>query len=76
MSLVHKAWLGLGGNIGVPVQSMAEALQALDRRVRAAVQRHDQGCGGRDGDSGYPPAAVLRFDDETRPYRRLGAQPA
>lgn len=32
MSPVHKAWLGLGGNIGEPVQSMAEALQALDRR--------------------------------------------
>ncbi|MGN8022635.1 2-amino-4-hydroxy-6-hydroxymethyldihydropteridine diphosphokinase [Phyllobacterium sp. 22229] len=32
MSLVHKAWLGLGGNIGDPVQSMAEALQALGRR--------------------------------------------
>lgn len=32
MSPVHKAWLGLGGNIGEPIQSMAEALQALDRR--------------------------------------------
>ncbi|WP_421593664.1 2-amino-4-hydroxy-6-hydroxymethyldihydropteridine diphosphokinase [Shinella sp. M27] len=30
--IFHRASLGLGGNIGDPVQSMAEALRALDAR--------------------------------------------
>ncbi|WP_246272637.1 2-amino-4-hydroxy-6-hydroxymethyldihydropteridine diphosphokinase [Phyllobacterium pellucidum] len=29
---MHKAWLGLGGNIGDPVAAMAQALRALDGR--------------------------------------------
>jgi 2-amino-4-hydroxy-6-hydroxymethyldihydropteridine diphosphokinase len=29
----HKAWLGLGGNIGDPVASMAKALRALNGRT-------------------------------------------
>jgi 2-amino-4-hydroxy-6-hydroxymethyldihydropteridine diphosphokinase len=33
----HKAWLGLGGNIGDPVASMAKALRALDRRQDTRV---------------------------------------
>lgn len=28
----YKAWLGLGGNVGDPVQAMAQALQLLDDR--------------------------------------------
>lgn len=34
---VHKAWLGLGGNIGNVVQTMAQALQLLDERQDARV---------------------------------------
>ncbi len=35
----HKAWLGLGGNIGDPVASMAKALRALHRRSDTRVLR-------------------------------------
>jgi 2-amino-4-hydroxy-6-hydroxymethyldihydropteridine diphosphokinase len=33
----HNAWLGLGGNIGDPVASMAKALRALHRRSDTRV---------------------------------------
>lgn len=33
----HKAWLGLGGNLGDPVVAMAQALQALDQREDTVV---------------------------------------
>lgn len=36
-ALSHTATLGLGGNIGDPVRSMALALQHLDRRADCAV---------------------------------------
>ncbi|MBA8878460.1 2-amino-4-hydroxy-6-hydroxymethyldihydropteridine diphosphokinase [Phyllobacterium myrsinacearum] len=32
MTIRYRTWLGLGGNIGDPTQSMADALQALHRR--------------------------------------------
>lgn len=35
--MMHRATLGLGGNIGDPVQSMARALQSLDRRADCTV---------------------------------------
>ncbi|WP_313530925.1 2-amino-4-hydroxy-6-hydroxymethyldihydropteridine diphosphokinase [Shinella sp.] len=35
--IFHRASLGLGGNIGDPVQSMAEALRALDARPDCRV---------------------------------------
>ncbi|MGO4451724.1 2-amino-4-hydroxy-6-hydroxymethyldihydropteridine diphosphokinase [Phyllobacterium sp. TAF24] len=32
MTIRYRTWLGLGGNIGEPIQAMAEALQALHAR--------------------------------------------
>lgn len=34
---VYRAWLGLGGNMGDPVASMAKALQLLDARADTEV---------------------------------------
>ena len=36
-ALKQKAWLGLGGNIGDPVTSMAKALRALNERSETRV---------------------------------------
>ena len=36
-ALKQKAWLGLGGNIGDPVASMAKALRALNERSETRV---------------------------------------
>ncbi|PSH69722.1 2-amino-4-hydroxy-6-hydroxymethyldihydropteridine diphosphokinase [Phyllobacterium brassicacearum] len=35
---MHKAWLGLGGNVGDPVASMGKALRALHRRSDTRVR--------------------------------------
>lgn len=36
---MHRAWLGLGGNIGDPVAAMRRALQHIDGRADAQVSR-------------------------------------
>lgn len=38
MTLLRKAWLGLGGNLGDPIEAMGQALRALDSRGNTSVR--------------------------------------
>ncbi|MEJ1120500.1 2-amino-4-hydroxy-6-hydroxymethyldihydropteridine diphosphokinase [Phyllobacterium sp. CCNWLW109] len=37
MTILRKAWLGLGGNLGDPIVAMGQALRALDSRADTSV---------------------------------------